>query len=122
MRSRSRVETMSPDEPGDEELFQRVGRGDQAAFGLLVRRHHGRMMRVAWRIAGDQASAEDIVQEAFTRAWVKAPTWQATSDGGAARFTTWLTRILLNLAIDGKRRVQALGLEAAGQVAARGPL
>jgi RNA polymerase sigma-70 factor (ECF subfamily) len=114
------VETMSLDELSDEELFQRVGRGNQAAFGLLVRRHHGRMMRIAWRIAGDQASAEDIVQEAFTRAWIKAPTWQVSSDGGAARFTTWLTRIVLNLAIDGKRRVQPLRLEAAGQVVAPG--
>lgn len=116
------MEQMTPGEEPDEELFQRVGRGDKAAFGVLVRRHHGRMLRLAWRVDGDRARAEDIVQEAFTRAWTKAAGWRGTEEGGTGRFTTWLSRIVLNLAIDGRRRVTPLALEAAGDVASDAPL
>jgi RNA polymerase sigma-70 factor (ECF subfamily) len=118
---------MSPGEASDEELFQRVGGGDRVAFGLLVRRHHDRMVRFAWRLAGERARAEDIVQEAFTRAWVKAPGWRPPGEGGTGigagtgRFTTWLSRIVLNLAIDGRRRATPVALEDAGDIASDEP-
>jgi RNA polymerase sigma-70 factor (ECF subfamily) len=110
------METMSPGEASDEELYQRVGRGDRTAFAVLVRRHHGRMLRIAWRVSGDHGRAEDVVQEAFTRAWTEAARWRPAAEGGTGRFTSWLTRVVLNLAIDGVRRVTPLGLEAADDV------
>ena len=112
---------MSPGEPSDEELVLKAGRGDRTAFGVLVRRHHGRVLRLAWRMVGDRSRAEDIVQEAFTRAWVKAPEWRPVAQGGTGQFTTWLGRIALNLAIDARRRVVPIGLEAAEDVAGDDP-
>jgi len=112
---------MSLGETSDEELVLKAGRGDRAAFGVLVRRHHGRMLRLAWRFVGDSSRAEDIVQETFTRAWVKAPEWRSIAQGGAGQFTTWLTKIALNLAIDARRRVVPLRLEAADDIASSDP-
>ena len=79
------------------------------------------MLRLASRLVGDRSRAEDIVQEAFTRAWTKAPGWRSTTEGGTGQFTTWLTRIAMNLAIDSGRRVVPLGLEAAENIAAKEP-
>ena len=74
--------------------------GDRAAFGLLVERHGERALRVALRVLGDGAEAEEVAQEAFLRAWQAA----ASFDPDRAQFTTWLHRITLNLAIDRTRR------------------
>src|SRR5271156_4217148 len=98
-------------EDTDESLYARVARGDRAAFARLVGRHRGRLGAIVTRMTGQAATAEDIVQEAFVRAWVQAPVWRGQQDGGTARFGTWLTRIALNLAIDRARRVVPLPLD-----------
>ena len=99
-------------EEADESLYARVGRGDRAAFARLVGRHRQRLGAVVARMTGQAAAAEDIVQETFVRAWVQAPGWRDRQEGGTARFSTWLTRIALNLAIDRARRVAPLPLDA----------
>jgi len=112
----------TPDgEEPDESLYARVGRGDRLAFARLVERHRQRLGAVITRMTGQTAVAEDIVQEAFVRAWVQAPAWRAQQDGGTARFGTWLTRIALNLAIDRTRRVVPLALDMIAETAAREP-
>ena len=89
----------------DEDLMMRVGSGDRGAFGVLVRRHLGRTVALAQRITGSHGDGEEIAQEAFLRVWTKAPAWRAADgDFAGARFTTWLHRVIVNLAIDRKRR------------------
>ena len=97
----------------DDELVGRAGRGDKAAFGQLVARHQRRLMAVTMRSVGSRAAAEDVVQEVFTRAWVKAPAWQARQEGGGASYGAWLSRIAVNLCIDGARRQRTTTLDDA---------
>jgi RNA polymerase sigma-70 factor (ECF subfamily) len=89
-------------EISDEDLLSRVARGDKAAFGALVARHRRRLTAMTARLLG-RAAADEVVQETFTRAWVQAPSWQAS---GAARYSyaAWLSRVAMNLAIDQTRR------------------
>jgi RNA polymerase sigma-70 factor (ECF subfamily) len=104
---------MALPEESDDQLVLRVGRGDRVAFVRLVARHRGKITALTTRMVRDAGVAEDIVQETFLRAWVKAPGWIALSHGGTARFTTWLSRIAVNLAIDRLRRRPDLPLESA---------
>ena len=94
----------------------RVAQGDERAFQLLSRRHLPAMLGLARRILGNAAEAEDVAQEAFMRVWTHAPRWQPL-----AQFRTWLTRIVTNLCLDRKRRAPWVELEAAGEIADRGP-
>lgn len=98
-------------EASDDELVGRAGRGDKAAFGQLVARHRRRLMAVAMRSVGSRAAAEDVVQEVFTRAWVKAPGWQPRQEGGGASYAAWLARVAVNLCIDDARRQRTTTLE-----------
>jgi RNA polymerase sigma-70 factor (ECF subfamily) len=100
----------------DDELMRLAGGGDEKAFSALVARHLGRAGKLAARVVGNAAEAEDIVQEAFLRVWLKAPEWQPQASGGA-QFSTWFYRVLMNLCIDRKRRPGTAPLEAAGEIA-----
>lgn len=84
----------------DDRLLLRVGGGDGSAFAKLRERHLARIFSLALRVTGSRADAEDAAQEAFTRAWRKAESWQP----GAAKFSTWLYRVTMNLCIDARRR------------------
>lgn len=84
----------------DETLAARVARGDNAALEALYDRYASRVLGISMRIVGDQALAEDILQETFWRVWQSAGTYQ--SQLGA--FTGWLFRIARNLSIDAYRR------------------
>jgi RNA polymerase sigma-70 factor (ECF subfamily) len=101
----------SGDAQSDEALMARVARGDEAAFRLLSRRHVPVMLGVARRILGNAADAEDVAQEAMLRVWTHAPRWQPL-----AQFRTWLTRVVVNLCLDRKRRAPWVELEAAGEI------
>jgi len=89
----------------------RVARGDERAFQLLSRRHLPAMLGLARRILGNAAEAEDVAQEAFIRVWTHAARWQPL-----AQFRTWLTRVVVNLCLDRKRRAPWVELEAAGDI------
>ncbi|MFO1126290.1 MAG: RNA polymerase sigma factor [Methylocystis sp.] len=109
-------------EPSDDELMIAAGTGDRAAFGRLVARHFRRAASVAGRIVGNRSDAEEIVQEAFLRAWLKAPTWHARDEGAnSASLSTWLGRVIVNLCLDRKRRIAPLPLETADDVADPAP-
>jgi RNA polymerase sigma-70 factor, ECF subfamily len=86
----------------DADLMTWSAAGDQRAFDEIVTRHGPFALRVARRLIPDAAVAEDVVQEAMIRAWSQARHF----DPSRARFTTWLYRIVANLCIDHRRRVQ----------------
>jgi RNA polymerase sigma factor (sigma-70 family) len=83
----------------DSGLVERAGKGDGAAFEVLYRRHRDRVYGLLWRLAGgDAALAEDLLQEAFVRAWQKLDSFR-----GESRFGTWLHRLSANVALSDRR-------------------
>ena len=79
------------DDPLEHRRVELARSGDEDAFAALVRTHQDQLYRVALRMTGDPADAQDVVQEAFLRAWEHLPAFR-----GEARFSTWVTRILIN--------------------------
>ena len=77
-----------------------MARGDEAALSTLMARHGDRLMAVAWRMVGDRALAEDMVQETFIKSMKQAPRWQS----GKALFGTWMHRVLMNQCYDHLRK------------------
>jgi len=108
------------DARSDEELMAAIGRGDRQAFAGLVERHARRAAALAARITLNRSDAEEVVQEAFMRVWVKAPNWRPQSEAGA-QFGTWFHRILVNLSIDRRRKPANEELEQAGEIAGDAP-
>ena len=82
-------------ETSDNELVARVCGGDDDAFRILVERHSRSIFRSAFRITGNAADADDVVQETFLRAYRAAGSFDAR-----ASFTTWLHRIAINCSLD----------------------
>jgi RNA polymerase sigma-70 factor, ECF subfamily len=76
---------------GERELVALARRGEPAAFGESMRRHNRRLFRAARNVLGDDAEAEDAVQEAYLRAFRDLDGFR-----GEASLSTWLTRIALN--------------------------
>ena len=104
----------------DRQLLEAAGRGDRKAFARLVSRHRGLVARVAGRYGLSPHDADDMAQEAFSRAWDAAGSWPA--DG--APFAAWLYRVASNLAIDVLRREKrrpVTSLEAASMIADMAP-
>jgi RNA polymerase sigma-70 factor (ECF subfamily) len=83
----------------DRALVERAQGGDRAAFDELYRRYHQRLLRFCRTRVGDPDEAEDIVQEAFARAWRALPRF-----GGERRFYPWLSVIAGHLCSDASRR------------------
>jgi RNA polymerase sigma-70 factor, ECF subfamily len=83
-----------------EDAKSRVEQGDLTAFEVIVQATSVQLVRVAARIVGDMAEAEDVVQESYIGAY------QALAQGrfdGRAHLSTWLRRIVINQAIDALR-------------------
>lgn len=96
----------------DEALMVAVARGSHAALRSLMDRHMAKMIGLAERIAGAASEADEIAQEAFVRVWRHADRF----DADRARFSTWLYRIVVNLALDRKRRPKTVDLVLAADV------
>jgi RNA polymerase sigma-70 factor (ECF subfamily) len=79
----------------DQAAIRAVLSGDKEAYGALVVRHSAKLFRVAFRITGNEADAEDVVQEAFLRGYRKLESFELRSD-----FGTWLYRIAVRCALD----------------------
>ena len=77
----------------DQQLVQRVQKGDKAAFDLLVRKYQHRVLKLVGRFVSDAAEAEDVAQEAFLKAYRALPAFR-----GDSAFYTWLYRIAINTA------------------------
>jgi RNA polymerase sigma-70 factor (ECF subfamily) len=111
----ARAEAVPQGDDSDETLMARIAEGDQAAFRMFARRHVSRGLAVAQRICGNASDAEEIVQDAMLRVWQRAGEWRF----GDARVTTWLYRVVVNLAIDHlrKNRQRFVSIDEAGDPA-----
>jgi RNA polymerase sigma-70 factor (ECF subfamily) len=84
--------TMS-DREIDQQLVERVQRGDKQAFGLLVSKYQRKLARLLSRLIRDPAEVEDVAQETFIKAYRALPSFR-----GDSAFYTWLYRIGINTA------------------------
>jgi RNA polymerase sigma-70 factor (ECF subfamily) len=91
--------TPPPSTLTDEEIVARVRAGEPHLFELLMRRHNQRIYRAARAILRDDAEAEDVMQDAYVRAFAHLHEFE-----GRARFSTWLTRIAVHEAFARSRR------------------
>lgn len=88
-------------ECGDQHLAQAAASGDAGAFARLLERHYDRVHRLAWRLTGTRADAEDVAQDVA----VKLAT-AIRSFRGEAEIGTWIWRITYNAATDLLRQRQ----------------
>lgn len=94
----------------EEELIAHARKGDHAAYESLYRLNRDRVYGLLWRMSGGQhALAEDLLQEAFVRAWQKLDSFR-----GDSQFGTWLHRLAVNVALSDRRtRLRQAGKEVA---------
>jgi RNA polymerase sigma-70 factor, ECF subfamily len=83
----------------DRDLVALAAGGDRDAFEALLRRHYDRVHRLAWRLTGSRADADDITQDVCC-----ALVEEIGSFRGEAKFATWLTGIVVNACRDHRRR------------------
>ena len=83
----------------DERLIEACLAGETEAFGMLVRRYQDRLYPTVFRISGCAEDAQDLLQDAFLRAYEKLDRFR-----GGSSFYTWLYRIAVNVALSGRRR------------------
>jgi RNA polymerase sigma-70 factor, ECF subfamily len=79
--------------------IKQVLKGDQNAFGEIVEMYKDKVYQISYRMLGNRHEAEDIVQEAFIRAYVNIQRYNLE-----LKFSTWLYRITTNLCIDRIRK------------------
>jgi RNA polymerase sigma-70 factor (ECF subfamily) len=79
----------------DQAAIRAILSGDKEAYGALVVRHSHSLFRVAFRITGNEADAEDVVQEALLRGYQKLESFESRSN-----FGTWIYRIAVRCALD----------------------
>jgi RNA polymerase sigma-70 factor (ECF subfamily) len=83
----------------DEVVVARVLAGDHEAFEVLMRRHNQRLFRAARAVLRDEVEAEDVVQDAWVRAFTHLRQFS-----GRSSVATWLTRIAVHEALARRRR------------------
>ena len=86
----------------ETQLIDRAVKGDRSAFTALVELNQERLFASMIQVTGSPDEAEEVVQEAFIRAFMKLDTFQRNS-----QFFTWLYRIAFNSALTRKRRKRA---------------
>ncbi len=94
-------ESVESQRQSDAIAVERVLAGDRDAYRALVERHSRNVHRMAFRLTGNTHDTEDVVQEAFLRAYQKLGQFEARSN-----FGTWVYRIAANYAIDRLRQRQ----------------
>jgi RNA polymerase sigma-70 factor (ECF subfamily) len=105
------TEKLNITEPlSDEEVVRRVLDGETALFEIIMRRYNQRLYRIARGILRDDGEAEDVMQDAYVRAYTHLHQF-----AGRAQFATWLSRIAIHEALARSKRRQRtdqLGTEA----------
>jgi RNA polymerase sigma-70 factor (ECF subfamily) len=94
----------------DHAAIQAVLAGDKDAYGVLVVRHSQSLFRVAYRITGNEADADDVVQDAFLRGYRKLEGFESR-----ANFGTWIYRIAVHCALDKVKRRRGEGAMRVGE-------
>ena len=95
------------DDGSDQALAGKAAQGDTGAFARLIERHYDRIHRIAWRLTGTSADAEDVAQDVCVKLASAIQTFR-----GEAEVSTWIWRITYNAATDlirARQRVQPLG-------------
>lgn len=115
---RARDATVPDAEPSDRTLAERAAARDPEAFRLIMKRYNQRLFRIARGIVRDDATAEDVLQEAYVNAFRHFGDFRAE-----AALSTWLQRIVMNEALgrlrkSGRRREVALDETAESRVLA----
>ncbi|MEM8593584.1 MAG: RNA polymerase sigma factor RpoE [Pseudomonadota bacterium] len=98
------------DQESDQQLVERVQKGDNRAFDVLVLKYQHKIISLVMRFVHDHAEAQDITQEAFIKAYRALPKFR-----GDSQFYTWLYRIAINTAknhlVSRKRKIQSSGID-----------
>jgi RNA polymerase sigma-70 factor, ECF subfamily len=90
--------------PPDEIVLERVKAGETELFEVIMRRNNQRIYRAVRAIVRDDVEAEDVMQETYVRAFAHLAEFR-----GAARLSTWLTRIAVHEALSRLRKLRRLG-------------
>ena len=101
----------------DEDVVARVRAGETAVFEILMRRHNQQVYRAARAILGNDSEAEDVMQEAYVRAFAHLDQFQ-----NRAKFSTWVTRIAVHEALARARksgRMESLDAEVDSETGLR---
>ena len=97
------AEVATSQEPlSDEEVVARVLAGETGMFEIVMRRHNQRLYRVARAILRNDGEAEDVMQDAYVRAYEHLDQF-----AGRAKFSTWLTRIAVHEALARQHRANS---------------
>jgi len=88
-----------PDALPDEEIIRRVLDGDTASFELIMRRYNQRLFRLVRGIIASEAETEEIMQEAYLRAYRHLGRFE-----GRSKFSTWLAKIAMREAMARRRK------------------
>ncbi|MFK7733442.1 MAG: RNA polymerase sigma factor RpoE [Pseudomonadales bacterium] len=97
---------MEPSSQSDQQLVQRVKKGDKRAFDLLVVKYQHKILALVARYVRDSGDVQDVTQEAFIKAYRALPKFR-----GDSQFYTWLYRIAINTA---KNHLMAKGRRPPG--------
>lgn len=96
-------------ETSDETLAKAAADGDRNAFGVLLDRRYDGLFRLAYRLTGSKAEAEDLTQDICAALPTKLASFR-----GQALFSTWLYRVAVNAAHDRRRRAASRAKAADG--------
>jgi RNA polymerase sigma factor (sigma-70 family) len=86
----------------DDALMACLAARDAQALRTVISLYGDKAHRIAWRMLGDAAEAEDVAQEAMLKLWQQAGAWSAGGQG----IGPWLARVTANLCIDRMRRIR----------------
>src|ERR1700709_2169630 len=79
----------------EKDAIRQILAGNRDAYRILMDRHFPAVFRIAFRVTGDEADAEEAAQEAFLRGYNKLASFRQE-----AQFSTWITRIAMNTSIN----------------------
>lgn len=106
---------MDADRIREKELIQRFKDGEKECFDELVILYSPKLFRIAYGLLGNKEDAEEVVQDAFVRAYKALPEFR-----GDASFETWMHRITVNLSRNryhwNRRRGEGLNMSLSAQV------
>lgn len=97
---------LPPDSAHDDRaLAEAAAAGDVDAFTTLIRRHDDKMRGVVWRVVGSVPAMDDVLQNAYVKAWQGLGSWR-----GESTFSTWLYTIVHRSAIDWHRAQRSVAV------------
>jgi len=88
-----------PKAMSDEEIVERILKGEKHLYEILMRKYNSRMFRISMSVINDDADAEDIMQTAYINAYLQLASFNKKSS-----FSTWLIRILINESLLHKKK------------------